>query len=348
MKKILYLIISIPLFLLSSCDVHEFPYVPENAQVHLRLDYETQMSEWLHNYVGNKVVEEGIGRIYDNTQKRGEVRYIVRAYPINKNNNVSDYYTHEFLFKNNISGSYNYDVTLELPSGDYNIVVWSDIVPSSQTEYYHNVENFAEVVLCGEHKGNTDYRDAFFGNHNISLVSDIVERAPDTVAIAMQRPLAKFEFVTTDLQNFIAKELEYFTRLAATRGEMAPLELNTDNYKVVFLYAGFMPNTFNIFGNQPVDSYMGVIIESKLDVLGVEEASLGFDYVFIPDRKSKIAIQIGLYDQDDRQVALSDPIDVPLLRDHHTVLRGSYLMQQASGGIKIDPSFDGNHNIVIE
>ena len=164
----------------------------------------------------------------------------------------------------------------------------------------------------------------------------------------MKRPLAKFEFITNDVQNFIEKELEYLTKLAATRGETAPMQLDTDNYKVVFLYAGYMPNTFYIFGGEPVDSYMGVYIESRLDMLDENRASLGFDYVFVADRLSKIPIQIGLYDSDERQVALSKPIYVPLYRDHHTQVEGSFLMQHASGGIMIDPSFDGNHNIEIK
>ena len=50
----------------------------------------------------------------------------------------------------------------------------------------------------------------------------------------------------------------------------------------------------------------------------------------------------------DRQIALTEPIDVSLRRSHHTILKGSFLMEETSGGIKINPDFDGNHNIVID
>ena len=61
-----------------------------------------------------------------------------------------------------------------------------------------------------------------------------------------------------------------------------------------------------------------------------------------------VTVQIGLYDKQDRQVALTEPINVPLQRSHHTSLKGSFLIPEASGGITIKPEFDGNHNIVID
>ena len=118
----------------------------------------------------------------------------------------------------------------------------------------------------------------------------------------MQRPLAKFEFITNDLQEFIDKEIEYLKKEAATR----------------------------------------------LGILNDNEASLGFDYVFVNGKEAGVSVQIGLYDGEDRQIALSEPIDVSLKRSYHTILRGSFLMQQATGGIVINPDFDGNHNIVID
>ena len=70
--------------------------------------------------------------------------------------------------------------------------------------------------------------------------------------------------------------------------------------------------------------------------------------IFVNGKEAGVSVQIGLYDGEDRQIALSDPIDVSLRRSYHTILRGSFLMQQATGGIVINPDFDGNHNIVID
>lgn len=348
MRKILYLIICLPILLLSACDVHEWPETPEFVKLHLRLNYETDMTEWEHLYDGTSVIEQGYGETYDNHRDYGKIRYIVRTYPVSEKMRTTSDYTQEFVFTKDISEGYDHEVTLDLLPGNYNVMVWSDLVQTSGDNHFHNADNFAEIMLQGDHKGNTNYRDAFRGTNNISLVADIMERLPDTLNVEMQRPLAKYEFLTTDLKEFINKEFEYLQKEAATRGEVPPTRVNTDDYKVVFYYSGFMPNTYNMNTDKPVDSQMGVLFESKLGILSENEASLGFDYVFVNGKKSAVTVQIGLYDKEDRQLALSDPINVPLQRNHHTMLKGSFLMSQASGGITINPDFDGNHNILIE
>ena len=348
MRKILYLIIYVPLLLLSACDVHEWPETPEFVKMHLCLHYETDMTEWEHLYDGASVIEQGLGDTYDNHQKSGKIRYIVRTYPVSEKQRKMQDYTQEFVFTKDIAESYSHEVTLDVLPGNYNVMVWSDLVKTSSDTHFYNADNFAEIMLQGDHKGNTDHRDAFRGTNNITLVADFMERLPDTLNVAMQRPLAKYEFLTTDLKEFIDKEFKYLQKEAETRGEVPPTRVNTDDYKVVFYYSGFMPNTYNMNTDKPVDSKMGIFFESKLGILSENEASLGFDYVFVNGKKSAVTVQIGLYDKEDRQLALSDPINVPLQRNCHTVLKGSFLMSQASGGITINPDFDGNHNILIE
>lgn len=348
MKKILYLTVCMLLLCLSACDVHEWPETPEYVKMHLRLNYETNMTEWNHIYDGTSVIEKGVGETYDNHLNHGKIRYVIRTYPVSEKQRSIQDYRQEFVFTKDIAEGYNHGVTLDVLPGNYNVMVWSDLVKTNGDAYFYNADNFSEIMLQGDHKGNTDYRDAFRGMNNISLVTDFVEHLPDTLDIAMQRPLAKYEFLTTDLKEFIDKEIEYLQKEAATKGEVLPTRLNTDDYKVVFYYSGFMPNTFNMNTDKPVDSKTGVRFESKLGILSENEASLGFDYVFVNGKKSAVTVQIGLYDKEDRQLALSESINVPLQRNRHTILRGSFLMSQASGGITINPDFDGNHNILIE
>lgn len=348
MRKILYLIICMPLLLFSACDVHEWPETPEFVKMHLRLNYETDMTQWEHLYDGASVIEQGLGDTYDNHQDYGKIRYIVRTYPVSEKQRTMQDYVQEFVFTKDIAEGYDHEVTLNVLPGNYNVMVWSDLVKTSGDTHFHNADNFAEIMLQGDHKGNTDHRDAFRGSNNISLVADFIEHEPETLDVIMQRPLAKFEFLTTDLKEFIDKEYEFLQKEAATRGEVPPTRVNTDDYKVVFYYSGYMPYAYNMNTDKPVDSKTGVLFESKLGVLNANEASLGFDYVFVNGKKSAVTIQIGLYDKEDRQLAVSDPINVPLQRNHHTILKGSFLMQEASGGITINPDFDGNHNIEFE
>ena len=83
MRKILYLIICLPLLLLSACDVHEWPETPEFVKMHLRLNYETDMTEWEHLYDGAEVIEQGYGETYDNHRdlsRIGENAYHIGLY----------------------------------------------------------------------------------------------------------------------------------------------------------------------------------------------------------------------------------------------------------------------------
>ncbi len=347
-KSLKSILLIITIGALTACDVHEWPETPDFVKLHLRLNYETEMTEWEHLYDGTKVTEQGYGVRYDNHREYGKIRYIIRTYPVSEKMRTTLNYTQEFVFTKEISEGYDHEVTLDLLPGNYNIMVWSDLVQTDGDSHFYDATNFTEITLQGDHKGNNDYRDAFRGSGNISLATDIAEHAPDILEITMQRPLAKFEFLTKDLKEFIDKEYEYLQKEAATRGETPPTRVNTDDYKVIFYYSGYMPNTYNMNTDKPVDSKMGVMFESKLEILSENEASLGFDYLFVNGKESAVTVQIGLYDKENRQLALSDPINVPLRRSHHTILKGSFLMQDASGGITINPDFDGNHNIVIE
>ena len=350
MRKILYLIICLPILLLSACDVHEWPETPEFVKLHLRLNYETDMTEWEHLYDGTSVIEQGLGETYDNHRDYGKIRYIVRAYPISEKQRTMQDYTQEFVFTKDIAEGYNHEVTLDLIPGDYNIMVWSDIVQHGGDTYFHDKTNFAEITLQGEHQGNNDYRDAFRGSGNVTLIADIIERVPDTRDIAMQRPLAKYEFITTDLTEFINKEqtrADAKSKAQSTDGEDVTTKVSIEDYKVVFYYVGFMPNAYSLFTDKPVDSATGVLFESTLNSLSETEASVGFDYVFVNGTESAVTVQIGIYDNEGTQLSLTEPIKVPLRRSHHTIMRGMFLMSETSGGISINPEFDGDYNLVF-
>ena len=337
-------------FCMASCDVHEFPDIPEKRALHLRLNYDTDMTEWKHLYDGENMIEEGLGETYDNRRAYGNIRYVVRAYPLADKQRISQDYTQEFVFIKDIAEGYNHEVTLDLIPGDYNIMVWSDIVQHGGDTYFHDKTNFAEITLQGEHQGNNDYRDAFRGSGNVTLIADIIERVPDTLDIAMQRPLAKYEFITTDLTEFINKEqtrADAKSKAQSTDGEDVTTKVSIEDYKVVFYYVGFMPNAYSLFTDKPVDSATGVLFESTLNSLSETEASVGFDYVFVNGTESAVTVQIGIYDNEGTQLSLTEPIKVPLRRSHHTIMRGMFLMSETSGGISINPEFDGDYNLVF-
>lgn len=341
MKGMFCLMICVPMMFLVSCDVHEWPDKVNRVPFHLRLVYETDMIEWKHLFDGSEVMEQGLGETYDNRLEHGKIRYVIRAYLILGKQRVASDYTQEFIFTKDISEGYEHGVTLELPEGDYNVMVWTDLLPAGDDTPFHDTDNFNEIKLQGNHQGNTDYRDAFRGTNRLLLVADVSNQLPDTVDIVMQRPLAKIEFITNDVEKFIDKEL---ARAASEEEET----VNLEDYKVEFHYVGFMTDTYSMYADKTVDSSTGVMFESSLKKLNDSETSMGFDYVFVNDKEATVTMQVALYDKKGTQVSLTKPVDVPVKRSRHTILTGSFLISKATGGITINPYFNGDHNITFE
>ena len=197
----------------------------------------------------------------------------------------------------------------------------------------------------------------------------------------MRRPLAKFEFITTDLQEFITKTIEAMIRkeeaeAAAKAGEtkfeggdnpedITPTESDTktdgdtktgdtktpvvdlEKYTVVFFYSGYMPNAYNMMEGKPCDSATGVKFSSAISTIDNHDARLGFDYVFVNGEESSVMVTVALYDEEGTQLSISRQIEVPIKRSMLTTVRGSFLMQNTGGGVAIDPGFDGEYNIVL-
>ena len=323
--------------LLQGCLVHEWPSPPGTVQVRLILEYDTGMDTTEHGY-GTRAVSIPEG---------SDIRYIVRAFPLVKGSKASQECAGEFVFSADASMGYDTEMTLELPEGDYSIMVWSDLVDDGSTDDRHyNTSDFSAVSLNGDsHPGNTDERDAFRGTGEIALRSSIAEKAPDTLRLMMERPLAKYEFIADDLAEFIEKQAQQFSEQNGDGAGQS--SVNLDDYRVVIYYTGFMPDTYSLFTDKPVDSSTGVFFETGLTQISDTEASLGFDYVFVNGQSSAVTVQIGIYGPGGGRVALTDPIEVPISRSTLTVMRGGYLLSEASGGISLNPDFDGDHNLIL-
>lgn len=328
----------------SGCVVHELPVPPEAVAVCLRLNYKTDFPVWEH------LIDRTANRESANPLHKGTMRYLVRAYPKSQQPAATDRPLYEYTFTHDLQEGYDRQMQLQLPAGDYTLRVWSDMTASEDDIPFYDATDFSSIALQGVHRGNTDYRDAFRGAADLTVVSDIVERTPDTLEVLMERPLAKFEFITTDVDAFIEKELRL--RQAPSDGQTEQPSrsqadsLRLEDYKVEFQYSGFMPDTYSLLTDKPIDSKVGVCFDSSLRRTGTGEASLGFDYVFVNGKESAITVQIGIYDQKGTRLTLSDPITVPLKRSYHTIMKGMFLMSETSGGVVIDPDFDGDYNLI--
>ncbi len=336
--------------IVSSCDVHEFPDPPQYRPHVLKLSYDTDFPVWNNDYsLKGGVVSKGEVHT-KSVMKSGMIRYVIRTYPLNRKNRSANDYVQEFVFAKDIYEGYNSEFVLELLPGEWRIMVWSDLMRDSDDEPFYDYTDFDRIKLVGkEHRGNTDYRDAFRGYADLVLKPLTMEGEPGLTEVQMERPLAKFEFLTTDLKDFIINEQTKADKLQAETkgGEGTKASIDLNDYNIVIRYSGFMPNTFSMAGDKAVDSETGASFRSSITRISDTEASIGFDYVFVNHKQTAVSVQVGLYNKAGEQISLSNPIEVPLKRNHHTLLKGTFLTLKASGGLAIDPEFDGDHNIIL-
>lgn len=342
MKKLFVYFLLFATCLLTACDVHEWPEPTTGARLNLHLVYQTNLPIWVHPYServaqtdNNSVVTQGI------------MQYVVRLFPVNEAGQTSLQYSNEYIFAKPVADGYNLSTSIDVPPGNYQIMVWSQLFLDQNAYPFYDYTSFMEVRLQS-HAANTDYRDAFRGKENVSVEPTYVAKDPIDIEIAMQRPLAKFEFVTNDLNEFVLKEIK--RNQVANRSERVLYEdimRNLTDYTIRFYYVGYMPDAFSIYTDRPVDSSTGVLFESSMRQLNKTEASLGFDYVFTNGKESEISVQIAVLDAFGTQLSLTNPIAVPIKRSYHTIIKGNFLMGSALGGIEINPDYHGDHNVIL-
>ena len=310
--------------LMQSCDVHQFPD-PSLKEVDytLHLDYSTEMPLY-------KVVE------YSEPTRAGEaddvydVRYIVNVFDKDE---ASREVLHSFVFTKDDISQLDNSVTFRIRVGEYRFVVWTDYVEQGSTaDLFYATDKFEYIGFATEeHVGNEDMRDAFTGSLTSVVSDESIEGR-----VEMSRPLAKFNFVSDDVQDFVLRMME-------TKGSD-----DLEGCTVVFKYNGFMPSAYNVHSCGTTDSGAGYQFSSRIHKLDENEAELGFDYVFVNDHETIVSVYLEIYDASCKLLSISRPVDVPLMRSKLTTVKGNFLTSKASGGVFVSPGYDGEHNIVIQ
>ena len=338
------------LLCITSCAVHEWPE-PSPADVIVNLDFDTQLPQYkVLNEEGTRASHDG--RDYD-------IRYTIAAYRLLQDGSYAEEPFLLRVFSKDEIDELNATFRFSIDEGSYRFYVWTDFVlAGTQSDYFYNTTNFRRISLQGTHEGNNDFRDAFSGSADLQVIRRGSRETPSTVTVQMRRPLAKFEFITTDLQEFITKTIEAMIRkeeaeAAAKAGETksegdtkTPV-VDLEKYTVVFFYSGYMPNAYNMMEGKPCDSATGVKFSSAISAIDNHDARLGFDYVFVNGEESSVMVTVALYDEEGTQLSISRQIEVPIKRSMLTTVRGSFLMQNTGGGVAIDPGFEDEFNIYI-
>lgn len=370
-KALLYMVICVmSLVAFASCDVHEFPEdTQEKIPFYLHLDFNTELPLY------KEVVYSRNGEVQSKGGSDGfDVRYLIKAYNTDNARSNSRAADATFVFTKSDITDLNYTARLDLPEGTYDFKVWADYVDAnSRSDKYYDTSDFAEIILANKknHPGSNDFRDAFRGYatatvknpafYTGSIVGDIDNQA----TAEMKRPMGKFKFITTDVHEFINilaeskkkedqengksttedKETESDSRAGY---ESLLQSINKGEYYVVFKYNAFMPCSYNIFTDKPADSWTGMSFISHMYAENDNDIALGYDYIFVNGSETTLSISVEVYNNNGELMSSSNPINVPIVRSKMTIVKGEFLTSKASGGVSINPGYDGeDYNIEI-
>lgn len=327
--------------LISSCSVHEFPSeTAERRSVVLNLDFNT-------DFPLNQIIEytRAGSRVSDSAGDY-DIRYQVRVYKIgNDGQPEAEEYIYTTETKDDVANP-DHNINMELEEGRYRFLIWADYVDNgSLNDKFYDTGNFGEITLYGDtYYGNTVFRDAFRGMTDATITPSGIQE----ITVAMERPLARYQFITTDLDDFLTKVIEESRASGKADDGNGTRAVDLNDYRVIFRYAGFMPSSFNMFTNKPIDAKTGIAFNARISRISDTEAELGFDYVFVNGTESIVPVTVEVYNSDNELISSTDPVDVPLIRSRHTIVRGPFLTSEASGSVGINPGFDGEWNYEIK
>lgn len=296
-------------------------------------------------------------------RKKHSIRYIINAYAESRGEFTRSVDT-TFTFLRDVESGLDASFDINMPDGSWKFIAWTDYTDEgSVSDKYYDTSDFTEIVLANRdtHFGSNQFREAFFGSAE-TAISRAGVTSPDTVilgesTIRMERPMARYTFITTDLRRFIENET------SSARNNVAPSEVAAApadasgapanapalrDYRVRFIYTRFMPCSFNAYTGKPADSWTGVAYESEIEKLSDDEARIGFDYVFVNGDRTAATVGVEVLDRDGNLLARIPAFDVPLERSRHTIVKGEFLTTKSGGEMGINPDFDGEFNIEIK
>lgn len=249
-------------------------------------------------------------------------------------------------------GRHTIETSLALHAAKYKIVAWMDYVDDGSTDdKYYRVPSLSAISIPeGEdYVGDEDHKDTYVGQEEIDLTG-YRDAWNETVRhkMTLERPMAKIEFITTDVVKLLKE-------LAAQRAELQGVvseNLLSENpdlsaIRVSVSYGGYFPSSFNAYTNKPNDARQGVSFECGMTPLSEQEARLCSDYVFVNGSESAVYVNLTIRDDEGNLLNNVGNVEVPIVRGKLTTIRDEFLTQRFSPGIGIDPGFDGDINIVI-
>lgn len=267
------------------------------------------------------------------TGNDAESNPLTRAEAAHRHRIIVDAYQDRILSKRQIvykevtgAAKLDTEISMKLHARDYQLVVWADYVGAdSDEDLYYNTTTLAPVISPETYRGNTEYKDVLYSYQELNLSKYRDQwNASVTLEPAMKRPVARYELIANDVEKFMANG-------AKTGGK----------YSLRVRYLGFYNAGFHTLDGISKHGLQYITFSRTLTVpaAGTKELSVALDYVFVPEN-GEIPIAVELTDSKEKLLARTY-LTIACKEGDRIVKRSNFLTADPSGGIGIDPGFDG-------
>lgn len=250
-----------------------------------------------------------------------------------------------------VDGHHTIRTSLALHAARYQIVAWMDYVDNGSTaDKYYNVNSLSSISVpeAGNYIGDEDHKDTYVAQQEIDL-KNYRDRWNETVdaTVTLQRPMAKIEFITTDIDKFLDNLAAQRMKTGSIAENLFTRNPDLSTIQVQVEYAGYFPSGFNAYTNKPNDARTDMSFGCFMRPLSDKEAHLAGDYIFVNGSESAVTVNLTLRDGEGNLLNRVEGINVPIVRGKLTVIRDEFLTRSYAPGIGIDPGFDGEINVII-
>lgn len=264
------------------------------------------------------------------------IHYIVEVYKDAYKGNPLE--RKEVTVEKNADGTSQATVNLSLHAANYKVAVWASAVPRADgTGGLFTTARLTAIRLNEPYIGNTRRKECYDARMDIDLLGAEWNESLN-LSQTLTTPMAGVEVVSTDLKKLALAHLN-----AAKQPQLA--DAWWKEYHIKWTYDMYFPTQYNALIGQPVKAATGMGFTSDISPLNDEEASLGYDFMFVNGKTANQYFSLTLYGANDNKLNAYEGINAPLERGKLTVIRGDYLTKEHSSGTGIDPGFDGEINI---
>jgi hypothetical protein len=244
-----------------------------------------------------------------------------------------------------------------LPNDDYFVLAFADYVQKTTDSNTHYHTDSLSNVWANIHAypANTNHRSTAAGqqgfNVNFLLTKEgypATKEASKTpiesriIPVYLERPSGRYRFVALDYDDFIRNG----GNVNGITAKVIYKQYVSVGYNVAKRVPHMFVSTYSF--NQP-PYYTSSNLNSYI-TLGSKgsELSLLVDYIFTNyTNEDNIMADVYFYDENGKEINHVSDVQIPLLRNHETVIKGYFLTKSfgKDNGITIDENFDGEYVI---